>query len=260
MMTLGLAIALGLTIYACGGGGKKAENPNDAAAEFNNPTGTLTADNANDVANQAVDSKNSNGVVSSSSILSKTPSRIDNKYLPYAVITADAIQECVETSSNGQNSTTDWACLAPYLGNDEVTCTGSGTTEYTFNDSDNFTTTEFNDWSLNCSGDASLTVTCDGTQSASLDAPVTVCSNMSCVSEDFTWTWEGCVQGDNYLVRLDDESFVIESIEANGTCTTVTLSIVHAGGTDTITCNVSSASDSCTGLDGVETVTSCTID
>jgi|JI10StandDraft_1071094.scaffolds.fasta_scaffold49152_2 hypothetical protein len=261
MIFASLAIALGLTIYACGGGGKSAQNPNDAAAEFTSPTGKLTSTNADDVSNAAVDSKNSNGVAGSASYLSKNNnSKIDSKYFPSnALVTQAAIDECVDASSNGTTSTTDWECLAPFLGETETSCVGTGTTKTSFNDAEDFTSTEFNDWSLNCTGDTSLTFTCDGTQSVALESAV-VCSNLTCESTDFTLNWEGCVKGTDYLVKIDDKGFVIENVEANAECSTVSLTIRDADGTSTVSCTVSSKTSDCSNLEGVKTVASCTIE
>jgi hypothetical protein len=259
MMFKIFAIVLGLTIYACSDSGNDVQNPNDAAEEFANPTGTLTSGNAKDVANAGVDAKNANGASSSASYLSKGSSnKIDNKYFPAnKIVTQDDIENCVTTSGN--SSTIDWGCLAPALGETENQCTGDGTTTTTTNDAENFYTTEFNGFSVNCSGDDAFDFSCDGTSSYSTTSSV-YCSNMTCTFADFETTWNGCVDGTALLINVDDDSFVLENIEANIECTTVNMTIRHSGGTDTVTCNVSSHIAGCSNLDGVTTVSSCTID
>ena len=126
-----LAVVLGLVVYACGGGGSKAQNPNDMAKQFTNPTGTLTSKNAKDVATQAVSAKNSSGALSYASTLKKSETKIDTKYLSATntVISQSDIERCV--SSSGNSSTIDWECLAPSLGENGDSCTGSGTTKTT---------------------------------------------------------------------------------------------------------------------------------
>ena len=256
-MVLGLAIA-GLSLYACGGGGNKAPNPNDAAEEFSNPTGSLSSSNAKDVSNASLKAYNANGTSSSASVLSKKSSQLLNpKYFPVSVVSQSDIQNC--TSTSGNSTTIDWSCLAPAIDNE---CTGDGTTKTTTNDSQDYYTVEYNDFGLNCSGDAEFDFSCNGSVSYSTSSENfgVYCSDITCEFNEFTTTFDGCVNLEgHYLIRVDGDSYVLESIEQDGSCNTLTLTIRDNNSTETIVCTVSDANQGCSTIDDINTVTSCEI-
>ena len=258
-MVVGLA-ALSLALYSCGGGGgKKASNPNDAAEEFQNPTGSLTRSNAKDVANASLKAFNANGTTVTANALSKSVSgKLDPKYFPTtAIFSGEDIQACITTS--GSSSTIDWGCV----GEADNECDGDGTTVSSVNDTDDFYTIEYNDFNYNCSGNADFDFSCNGTASYSTDVENigVYCSNLTCEYTDFTTEFDGCVNIDgDYLINFEDGSFVLEDIATDGTCGTFTMTIRDNDSTEEVTCSVSESNQGCSTLSDVVAVTSCSIE
>lgn len=256
IMALGLVV-LGLSLYACGGGGDKAANPNDAAAEFASPTGSLGSSNAKDVTNASLKAYNANGISSSANVLSKKSSQLLNpKYFPVAVVDQADIENC--TSTSGNSTTIDWSCLAPEVDSE---CTGDGTTVTSTNDGQDFFTVEYNDFSLNCSGDDNFDFSCNGSVSYSTSNENfgVYCSDITCEFNEYTTTFDGCVNIDgHYLIRDGDDSYVLETIETDS-CNTLTVTIRDNNSTETIVCTVSDSNDGCATVGDINTVTSCTI-
>jgi hypothetical protein len=265
LMVLGLAV-LGLSFYACGGGSsKKAQNPNDAAEQFANPTGKLTSSNSKSVAQASVESKNANGIAGSAVMLSKNQgSTFDNKYAPNTVLTQAEIEACTSTSGDASsgNATVDWACLAEAMDEDPA-CVGTGKTKMTYYTEDEYYVMNYDNFSLNCTGDAANTVTCNGSSSYSLSSANmgVYCSNLTCEHDEYTATFNGCVnlQG-HMLIFVDDESYVLEEASTDSTCNTLTVTVRDSGNTQVVNCTVTSAADNCSTLAGIETIGSCTIE
>lgn len=259
LMYLGL-VATALSLYSCGGDNKNSSNPNDKAEEFSNPTGTLTDSNANDVGQASLDANNASGADNPFNFteLSKTSDNsVGNKYIPskYALEEGD-VTACIDTTDSGE-STVDWECVFDLEGGDE--CSGSGTTVSSATTGDDgFYTVDYNDFSIDCGDD--FTFSCNGTVSISTETTGLFCTDLSCDINDDDHTFEGCVNAEgDILIDVDGESFVMTSIVTDGTCSTMTFSITDSTGTSTLTCDVTTAEDGCSTVDGVQTVGSCTI-
>ena len=150
---LALSLALvGFGLYACGGdgGGAVSTNPNNAAAQFANPTGTVTSSNATAVAKASLSAQKSGGVGSFGAL--KKNSTADFLNFSNKTLNSTDFAACVTTS--GTTSTTDWSCAAPAY---DSNCTGAGTTKSTYNSDEKFTEIVYDGFELNCTGDAAFT-------------------------------------------------------------------------------------------------------
>lgn len=259
LMYLGL-VATALSIYSCGGD-NNSSNPNDKAEEFSNPTGTLTSSNANAVGQASLDANGASGASNPFSLvgLSKTSSNsFGGKYdVPYThALDEDDAAECITTADTGE-STIDWECVFDLDTEDE--CTGSGTTVTSIDtDGEGFYTLDYNDFAVNCGVDGEYS--CDGTISISTETVGLFCSDFTCNFNDLDHTFDGCVNAEGeILLNVDGESFVMTSIATDGTCSAMTFSITDSTGTSTLTCDVTTAEEGCSTVDGVQTVGSCTI-
>lgn len=248
-----VAALLGVTIWACGGGDKKsAQNPNNA--DFSNPTGTLTEENANDVGNAVASAGGTGGATNPFGFvsLSKIPAKL-KKPTPFNAISEADAQACIET--NNSNYTIDWECVYDLDTTDQ--CTGEGTTSYEFNDSDDFYTYTYNGFSVDCGSDFDFS--CDGTINVATQS-LAYCADFSCTVGTESFDFNGCVSADgDYLVTVDGETFVADGVNLSEDCTTLTTDVTDSDDTVTMTCDVSDAEDSCTSLDDVLAVDNCTL-
>lgn len=254
---LGLA-TLTFTFFGCGGGSdKSAQNPNDAAAQFSSPTGTLSSSNADAVGQASVDAKLAGGTNDPFGFIALKKNTLKKGFSKTNTLSEADITSCIETSDT--KTTIDWKCVYDLDTADE--CTGSGTTTETIaSSSDDFFTIAYNGFSVNCG--AGTEFSCDGEVNISISNAGVFCSDITCTSAGEDHSFEGCsnAAGD-LLITVDGKTFVVSSdISTDGTCTKVTMTITDSTGTaKTMTCDVASSEDGCTTLDGVETVASCTI-
>jgi hypothetical protein len=255
-----LIITLSISLNRCSddeGGG--ALNPNDVAEQFANPTGKLTNSNKNEVGQAAVEAKGAAGATNPFGFvgaLSKTPRNPFDKYNPagkYALDENDFLA-CVETTSS--ESVIDWECV--FNNDDNPECSGSGTTTTQIPSSDaDFITTTYDGFSVDCGSDSEFA--CNGTVNTAISSSA-YCMDLTCTINSDERSFEGCgnAEGD-ILMTVDGDTYVIESATTDSGCTTVTLTITDSEGTHTLSCEVSEADETCNDVDGIESVTSCTI-
>lgn len=254
LLFLGVA-TLSLSLFGCSGGdSSSAQNPNDAAEQFENPTGTLSSSNADDVGQASVDASLA-GVASNPFVFVSLNKGYAKKMASKNTLDEGDVTACIETSET--ESTIDWECV--YNLDTEDTCDGSGTTTTSIaGEDDDFYTISYNDFSVDCGSGSEFS--CDGEINISSTNAGLSCSDFSCTFDDEVHSFEGCVNAEgDYLITVDGESFVVVDITTDGSCTNVDISITDSTGSKTMTCTVSSAEEDCTTIDGVETVSSCTI-
>lgn len=238
--TFALAMCLSLGFFACGGddNGGSSLNPNEA--DFSNPTGTLSNDNVDAVANSALD--NSIGTNNVGNLPSTTG-------LVSLSTKAQNFSSCISNQSE-TGATINYDCLNDVIGETNG-CTFGGTATYEI-DGDLFSYTYDN-----------VTVNCEGTNSE-IDGSATfnVATNVSCYNLTSTtngtdYTANGCTNADgNILISVDGETFVITDGDAS--CSGASVTITDSDGTSTISCDVVSEGACESELDVVE-VENCTI-
>jgi hypothetical protein len=218
LIVLGLA-AVGLSLYACSGGGNDTPNPNNAAEQFENPTGKLTSSNANAVAQASLDAQNSNGISSIGALRQNKPS--SSNINPSIFLG----ENCIETSGN--STTLDWECFIPVVFEE---CTGSGNTVSTVDQGAELATTQYNEAGIDCpdgGSEVGFDFTCDGEITTSLNASNTgySCYDLECTTNAQNTSFNGCVnpEGD-LLVFVDGDSYVSLSVDVNADCSEVVMS------------------------------------
>jgi hypothetical protein len=253
-MCIGTAAAL--LLVACGsdssngsGGGTNVQN---AAELFENPTGTVTSENANEAVQQAIDASRAQAtgqLGGGVGLFSEAPKQFD---------------ECL--AINGTTVVVDYACVARDIGED---CVGQGnitTNASSINpDGSGVFVTQYNNAGLSCGGLPPYVCNGPATTSISNDTIVS-CLDLTCTVEGESVPTEGCFTqdfaGNNLvLVTLEDGSVVCIALVANADCSKACSEWEDAEGPSRIVCDVTETDGTCN-TDGTTIVSTdnCVID
>lgn len=255
MRLICIGMTAALLLVACGsddsngGGGTNVQN---AAELFENPTGTVTPENADDAVQQAIDASRAQAtgeLGGGFGLFSEAPKQFD---------------ECINL--NGTSVTVDYACVARDIGED---CVGQGnitTNASSFNpDGTGVFVTQYNNAGLGCGGLPPYVCNGPAETSISNDTIVT-CLNLTCTVEGESDTTEGCFTqdfaGNNLvLVTLEDGSVVCVALFANSDCSKACSEWEDIEGPSRIVCDVTETDGTCT-TDGATIVSTdnCVID
>ncbi|MEZ4818437.1 MAG: hypothetical protein R3A45_00545 [Bdellovibrionota bacterium] len=236
---LALMLGLSLGLYACGGsdsgGGSSAQDP--SSVDFNSPTGSLSSDNAQDVADKIYDAIIGQDAVGVGFI------KNDIKAIMAHKATSDSCYSDVSETGG----TIDYSCISDFISG----CTASGTLTYDIDG--NVYSYTYNNVSISCDGYGFSSL--NGTYS--IDTTTTVfCTNISYTVNGVTSSSEGCYNANgDILITVDGDSYVIT--DTNADCSTVTAEVTDANGSNTLTCDPEP--DSCTTPDDITGVTNCQI-
>lgn len=261
MRKISIFVLVSLAFVGCGdsGSGGGSTNINNAAEAFNNPDGTVTADNANDAVQKAVDATRANAQGQAAGgfggFFSVDQSR------------PKAIEDCIQINTSNGSTVVDYACLGPEIGAD---CVGQGTVSTSvasFNsDGSGVFNTRYNDAGFTC-GD-SPAYSCNGDAQTSISGnTIIICQDLTCTYGGESAPSEGCftfdaVTGNNLvLVTLDDGSVVCIAIVANSDCSRTCSEWRDAQGDSTIVCDVTATDGTCS-QDGttIISVDNCEVD
>ena len=254
LVIFGLALA-SFAMYSCSSDdGGSATNPNDAAAEFSNPTGKLSSSNKQEVAESALNAEKSNGASAIAAL--KSGSTVDFLNFSSRALNGSDLQACYSGSETSY--TVDWECAAPIIMDG---CTGAGETRGTYNQDAEYNEIVYDGFAITC---PDFNYSCDGTMNYATGAGNTgyTCGDLSCEINDLSFEFNGCTNPEgHYLVRISGDSFVIESVVTSSGCSgTVSITVTDSDGTSTITCDiVSHEGTTCTDAGDVNTISNCTI-
>ena len=252
MRNLWTSMAAVALVMGCGDdGGGSTPNVTNAAQLFNDPDGTITAENADSAVLQAIEATQANEA-----------GQLGGFGFSAAAAEPKGVQEC--TQVDGNEVVTDFACIAGEIED----CTGSGNTrtEIIESGSNNFVAnTQFNNVSLSCNGLPAFV--CNGPSQTSFSGGTTVsCLNLTCTFQGESSTTDSCIAvsetGSNLvLVPLEDGSVVCVALVANDDCSRACSEWQDAEGDSIITCDITSTSGTCS-TDGttIQDVANCVVD
>ncbi|MCB0271738.1 MAG: hypothetical protein KDD46_01845 [Bdellovibrionales bacterium] len=234
-----ICLTLGLGLYACGGGddGGNAQDPSNV--DFSNATGTLSEDNADEVALSALtvtlSIPGAPNALSSNSLISPTIQQGDS---------------CFDGFSQGSTS-----------GSIDLNCLYQGTS-CTFNDGSGDFSYNQDNMSFNLNWD-NQTMTCENYTFTDYSAEYAYTTSVFCYSNSYTFNDEDIssnfcynTNGD-FLITVNGETYFVGP--ASGNCATgVSVDITDSEGTHTVTCDVTTPT-TCTSYYQVSAVENCTI-
>jgi hypothetical protein len=242
MKVIYFATAAALLLVACGSDGSNGSgggtNVQNAAELFENPTGTVTPENADEAVQQAIDATRA-----------QATGDLGGGFVPFSEVPKQ-FDECI--SQSGTSVSVDYACVARDIGED---CVGQGnisTNVRDFNlDGSGVFVTQYNDAGLACGGGP--LVLCSGPAETSVSSSfdtVVSCLDLTCTFEGESETTQGCfttdISGNNLvLVTLDDGSVVCIALVASVDCSQACSEWEDAEGPSRIVCDVTETDGAC---------------
>ncbi|MCB0272848.1 MAG: hypothetical protein KDD46_07525 [Bdellovibrionales bacterium] len=260
---------IALAVFSCtsDGGSIFTGDPNDAP--FDNPTGELTDENVQDVLEATVDATGASNLNDPfTNLYSGGSGGLSSHTLPWEIfkashlaLTADEVdEECV--TEDGDAITYDNECIMENIDG----CSGTGTFTVTNSSSElsvvynNFTFTcgeDDDQFSLDC-GTVDINFDLDNTEAFCITGG---CSFIEGMEEEEDVSVDACINTDGeWLVNVDDKSFVVNGAEINETCDSITATITDSVGAHTATCDVD-ADEGCDSdsLDEINTFSNCAV-
>jgi hypothetical protein len=265
-VTLALVGAFAFLGCSSGGGG---DTPDPSSADFDNPDGSVTEDNAEDLMSDAIDSQAGTESVGSAigGFLRLNP-RVNEEIAKRFGASApkldvDSIRaqsdfsDCVSGDEN--SGTVDLGCIYDTNPDYFPGCTVDGTIKYEAEDENNGSV-DINDLVYDCG--EGLDFECDGGIAFSDDV---TCYDLSCTLNNDDSSLNGCINEEaQVLLSGDGGNVVCLTLAPNEDCSQVSADWEDADGPLTITCDVedktaSLCPDSALGINSL-TAGSCDID
>ena len=238
-----LSLVVVASLSSCNISSDGASDPTKTIEEFTHPTGVLSSLNSKDVVNE--------GIYGVSSIIYNNPR---NLFVGSAIQGID-IPSCTDTSDI--TTEIDWNCSFQYA----VNCTASGTslmTDHLDNVDSTFVTADYAGFSQSCSGMVQQKT--QGQINIARFNNNVFCSNISNTQNGFAKDFNGCKNSTGqYLVRTDNDSFVVQKMDVNAGCLNITATILTHIGIKTVVCDITNKNVECSNPADINTIDNCVI-
>lgn len=266
-----ILISLALLVAHCGGNGEDSQSTRtgvgsqsttSAQEKFNNPTGTLSNDNATELMNDALASNLASGSSAVEGLFRRNP-RITTalqKVLPGTKFQFDdteipsELQKCISGDFT-TSGTVDIGCLV----NSGLLpgCTGGGKVELKTENEDSVI--ELDNVSLVCSSEGISVTDCEGTFRQNTTNSDLACANLTCTIDSVKETVDGCIQGNQVLVEdSGGESYVCLTVTSVDNCAKLCSDWSDSEGLGKIECDVSRKEAPCPPATGIREGANCT--
>lgn len=232
-----LTVLLSLALTFCSGGGGTSD-PNKTSEEFDNPTGSLTAENLEEVVYGAI-------LGNAISIFNDPRTIFEGVELEF--------NDCETTTGN--ETSLEWDCAF----NNITQCTAEGQTITTDDDGKDLTNVSYEGFDVECDTDSEdISIQCEGETNISREDTGSYCSNLECVINGDTRAFDGCRnEANEVLVRLDG-TFVVRSLSINEGCTQVEATIRDEDSTEEVTCDITETADgTCESVNDIDAIANC---